>query len=130
MAKPVGVFQFFFQLNAACNGTFNKHTNEAFASGTGNEAVGFGVRHSENFSHFTLGFSTSEMQPSSARRESGFFIELNWGGPLVQLVVMFIVQVGETVGEIVGVGLSVSVRSRANDGVELGESVLLLVGSA
>ena len=47
------------------------------------------------------------------------------------VVVMFIVQVGETVGEIVGVGLSVGVRSRANDGVGLGESVLLLlVGSA
>ena len=50
---------------------------------------------------------------------------------VVVVVVMFIVQVGETVGEIVGVGLSVGVRSRANDGVGLGESVLLLlVGSA
>ena len=76
MPEAVHELQFFFELNTASDGPFDKDPDQAFVARLGDEAMRLGIGNAENFRHFALCLATGEMQPRGARRKGRFLIEL------------------------------------------------------
>ena len=65
-----------FEFDAAGDRAFDEDPDQALVPCPRNKAVRLGALHAEQFRHLALRLAAGEMQPSGARRQCGFLVQL------------------------------------------------------